>query len=88
MQNKRNIDLKRLQETIAKEKVRTRSAGKLKLDGQKCKHCGSKFNLTRHHINYKPAVMVVLCRTCHILLHRHIGIDEREIDLEKKSGDG
>jgi 5-methylcytosine-specific restriction endonuclease McrA len=34
-----------------------------------CKYCGSKTSLERHHISYKPAKVIVLCRECHLREH-------------------
>lgn len=43
-----------------------------------CVVCGSIDNLQKHHINYDPTEIVILCRDCHKELHGHaVGLATR-----------
>ena len=35
----------------------------------KCVACGSRQNLQRHHVSYKPEIIAILCQSCHLSLH-------------------
>ena len=47
----------------------------IKRAGKKCEHCGNKYNLDVHHLDYSRlghehnADLVVLCHTCHAETH-------------------
>jgi len=45
------------------------------VQGGKCEWCNSKKNLNFHHTNYDINEGFVLCRICHLLLHRGIMVE-------------
>lgn len=36
-----------------------------------CAICGSNENLVRHHTSYNPERILVLCHSCHTMVHAH-----------------
>jgi len=53
-----------------KEHRRNLARQSIPLAGQTCDFCGASENLSRHHISYRPAVIKILCVTCHAKLHQ------------------
>lgn len=54
-----------------KYKAHTIAMNNIKLKNKKCKTCGTKGDLQRHHEDYsKPLDVIILCRGCHDQVHR------------------
>ena len=62
---------------------------KLKEAGNKCEECGSDKKLQVHHKTYKHIFkepltdLMVLCDTCHKLIHKLLTEEEIEIEVQK-----
>ena len=50
-----------------------------------CCVCGSAEKLQRHHVQYTPEETIIVCNSCHSLIHnRKIGYQNRTTDTIKK----
>ena len=73
--HKGKADLREIQRLVAKENLRRYSARRRPFSpDDKCVACGSKYNLTRHHMKYSIGSFIILCRRCHDREHGRTGM--------------
>lgn len=49
-----------------------------KIEKKECNICKSKNRLEYHHITYNPNVVIILCKICHINIHKRNRGDESD----------
>jgi len=42
-----------------------------------CFFCGATWNLINHHINYNPERTIIVCCSCHSILHNNCDVQKR-----------